>query len=130
MEGLVEHGRKLGFDSKLNEWVASEELHTKEGYNLIHNKNITLAALGREVIGKGQEVGKQIWINIVGYWTQWNGGDRDKGMHLRYLLEFKLRTYCWMESEGLGKQRIKDNFRISGQNNWIIVTIIFHVGEH
>lgn len=64
---------------------------------------------------------------MVEYWTQWYGEDRDKGMDLRHLLESELRTFCWMEDKSLEKQKIKDDVQISGHNNWIIVTINFHV---
>lgn len=31
IKGLEEHGKKLRFDSKLDEWVANKEFYTKEG---------------------------------------------------------------------------------------------------
>lgn len=57
MKGVIEHVKKLGFYSRLSEWVANEKCYTKEGYISIHS----MAVLGRELNGEGQE-GK--WENI------------------------------------------------------------------
>ena len=38
-------------------------------------------------------------------------------MNLRYILEFELRPYCWIEGKDLGSWRIRDDFQISSQKN-------------
>lgn len=62
MKSLEEHGEKLRFDSKLNEWVAKKEFYTKEGQNFNHDARISLWLFqGENWLEKGKK-----WENKLG----------------------------------------------------------------